>query len=292
MGRTYRRTVLGCHPIPAALALGASALVAALAPWGRAAILFEARPVQAERFAVLARPVGRDDWTLLVLEQLRPAPLCWQTRSDGLVDPSLNRFDFTGICGRFIDSNGYSLRFADGEARRDGSEGLRLRVEAVGAELQLQAASPDLSGVLVVGRAPLPARVRDAFVALRLEPGWELRRRSYGSQVLNHLYFSHPTPARRLLDLASAPAGGWQRQGAWQGQPGAPARSLPPLPPPPPPPTATLGPEGAPPRRSRRPLNTLQARVSPTDAWPSQDPQAAAAPPGRVIALQVIPFQE
>ncbi|MFM7269534.1 MAG: DUF3747 domain-containing protein [Cyanobium sp.] len=275
MGRTYRRTVLGCHRIPAALLLGGSALIAALAPWGRAAALFEARPVQAERFAVLARPVGRDDWTLLVLEQLQPAPLCWQSRSDGLVDPSLNRFDFTGICGRFIDSNGYSLRFADGEARRDGSEGLRLRVEAVADELQLQAASPDLSGVLVVGRAPLPARVRDAFVALRLEPGWELRRRSYGSQMLNHLYFSHPTPARQLLALASSAAGGWQ------------------LPPPPPPlPSAISSPEGLQPRRSRPPRTIPQARVSAADAWSAQEPQASAAPPGRVIALQVIPFQE
>jgi len=277
MGRSYP----GQRRMLATLALGGSALVAALAPWGRAAGLFEARPVQADRFAVLARPVGRDDWTLLVLEQIQPAPLCWQTRADGLVDPSLNRFDFTGICGRYIDSNGYSLRFADGQTSRDGSDGLRLRLEPVGGELQLQASSPDQSGVLVVGRAALPSRVRDAFVAIQLEPGWELRRRSYGSQTLNHLYFSHPSPARQLLARAGAPAaGGWQRR-------------LPLLTPPPPPPPATaFSPEPVRLRPARQPRTSLQARVNPHDAWTSQPPQAAGAPAGRVIALQVIPFQE
>jgi hypothetical protein len=91
--------LLGCGGAALAASLGGPAVA-------RAAALFEARPVDASRFAVLARAVGRDDWTLLVLEQLRPAPLCWQSRTDGLVDPSLNRFDYTGICGRYIDSNG------------------------------------------------------------------------------------------------------------------------------------------------------------------------------------------
>jgi hypothetical protein len=59
---------------------------------------------------VLARPVGQADWTLLVLEQIGPQPRCWLPRADGLVDPSLNRFDYSGICGRYLDSNGYSLR--------------------------------------------------------------------------------------------------------------------------------------------------------------------------------------
>ena len=45
-----------------------------------------------------------------MLEQLKPSPACWQVRADGLVNPSLVRFDFSGICSRYIDSNAYSIR--------------------------------------------------------------------------------------------------------------------------------------------------------------------------------------
>ena len=92
------------------LALATFALVAGLPPGQvsgvRANGLFNSAPVESASFAVLARPVGDDDWTLVVLEQLRARPFCWTPRPDGLVDPTLNRFDYTGICGRFIDSNG------------------------------------------------------------------------------------------------------------------------------------------------------------------------------------------
>lgn len=314
MERTYlgrrraRAGLIALAPLLLAVA-GVAGTAAALGPARvRAAALFDAQPVEPGRFAVLARPVGRDDWTLLVLEQLREAPLCWQMRADGLVDPSLNRFDYTGICGRYLDSNGYSLRFARGQGGGDGSDGLRLRVEPVGDELQLQAASADLAGVLVVGRAPLPQRQREAFVAIRLEPGWELQRRRYGSQALNHLYFSHPASARELLARASATPGE-----SLSGSGRRPLRierdAVPLLPPPPPP----LGAEIPPARRPGRSRPISQARLSipspnaslseAQPAWAAagrapNDPQlppggAGAMPaPGRVVALQVIPFRE
>lgn len=267
----------------ALLGCGGAALAANLAgpAVARAAALFEARPVDASRFAVLARAVGRDDWTLLVLEQIRPAPLCWQTRPDGLVDPSLNRFDFNGICGRYIDSNGYSVRFGNGDGERDGAAGLRLRLEQVGPELQLQAASPDQAGVLVVGRAAAAARQRDAFVAIQLEPGWELKRRSYGNQSLNHLYFAHGANARDLLEQASTAAGSSPRLAAAR-------RPFPRLLAPPPPPPLTN------PVTSRS--RSTAWRPATAGAAPALEPEAASASllpqQGRTIALQVIPFQE
>lgn len=276
-----QRNYLAAGLLPAGVALAAAGLLAAVTPWSEAAALFEAQPVDPGRFAVLARPVGQDGWTLLVLEQIRPAPLCWRSRSDGLVDPSLNRFDYTGICGRFIDSNAYSLRFGSGELPAEGSAGLRLRVEPAGNELQVQASSPDLAGVLVVGRAPLPARVRDAFVAIRLEPGWELRRRSYGGQLLNHLYFSNPIGARDLLARAAAdPAAGRGRR-------------MPRLAPPPPPPPVMADVAPTPsirPVRGRQRQRQPWTAPAPIVALPAARPSEAAA--GRVIALQVIPFRE
>ena len=291
MGRSYLGSLLIPLLLPAGLA--ATSLTGGLAPNGRAAALFEAQPVDASRFAVLARPVGLDGWTLLVLEQLRPSPLCWQNRPDGLVEASLTRFNFSGICARYLDSNGYSLRLADQEPA-GGASGLRLRLEAVAGELQLQASSADQPGILVVGRAPLSRRQRDGFVPIRLDPGWELRRRSYGAQLLNHVYFSHPSEARQLLARAAASAA--------TARPAPSGRGFPPLAPPPPPPPLLVEAEAPPrqPGRARRqPRRLQQARLQPAPmrAAPETDlaGQAGSAPapqPGRVIALQVIPFQE
>jgi hypothetical protein len=182
----------------AGLALAGAGLPLLQPPLAGAAGLFQSADVEAEKFAVLARPVGDNDWTLLVLEQLAAQPSCWETRKDGLVDPALNRFDFTGICNRYIDSNGYSLRVAD----EDLGTTYRLQVQQVGSRLELQATAPNSSAILVVGRAEVPLRDRDGFVSLRLEPGWELKRRTYGGRGLTHLYFASPTSLEQLIARA------------------------------------------------------------------------------------------
>jgi hypothetical protein len=240
------------------LLLAGSALPATLPSLARAAGLFSSSPVDSSRFSVLARPVGESDWNLLVLEQLAPAPRCWTPQPDGLVDPSLNRFDYTGICSRYLDSNGYSLRIGD----QDLATSYRLRLQQQGNRLLLQALSPSDPTVLVVGRAAVPHRDRDAFVAIQLDPGWELQRRSFGRQALNHLYFANSRSLRQLIA---------QADGAVD-QP--PLAALPPSPP-------------SPPWRSPR-------RPQPARILPSADESAAVStfPPGRTIALQVIPFQE
>jgi hypothetical protein len=176
----------------AGLALASAALPATLP--ALAAGVFQSQPVDSTRFAVLARPLASGDWSLLILEQIQPSPLCWQQRSDGLIDPVLNRFNYTGICGRYLDSNGYSLRVGE----EDLGSTYRLSLEQRGAELLLQATSPGEPNVLVVGRSRVSQRDRDAFVALELEPGWQLQRRTYGERSLNHVYLAN---ARALGDL-------------------------------------------------------------------------------------------
>jgi len=246
----------------------AMALVAmGLAPRGPmpaadAAPLFGSAPLDGGRFAVLARPVGQADWTLLVLEQIGPQPRCWLPRADGLVDPSLNRFDYSGICGRYLDSNGYSLR-AGGV---DLAASHRLRLQQQGDQLLLLARSSQEPRPLVVARGAVPSRQRDGFVALQLEPGWELQRRLFAGRSLNHLYFASSRPIQELGGVATNP-------GVQGGDPGAPFRprsaswSRPPA----------LGPDPA-----------------PLPPWSG----AAGLPPSsnsgesRVISLKVIPFTE
>ena len=176
----------------------AGAGLALLTPWAGAANLFDSRPLDASRFAVLARPVGPSDWNLLVLEQIQAQPLCWEQRPDGLVDPALNRFNFTGICSRYLDSNGYSLRIGN----QDLASRYRLQLRQSGTELRLEASTPSNPNVLVVGRARVPLRDRDGFVALALEPGWDLQRRVFNSQTLSHIYFANPSPLPELLAKA------------------------------------------------------------------------------------------
>ena len=104
MSRTYLR----------ATGLTAVGLLAAgLSQEGSARALFDSAAVPQERFAVLAQPTSRAQWKLLAVEQIKAQPRCWRARQDGLVEPSLNRFNFSGICKRYLDSNGYSLRSSD-----------------------------------------------------------------------------------------------------------------------------------------------------------------------------------
>lgn len=187
--------------------LGLSALAAGtgltLQDRGVAAALFDSRAIDSARFAVLARPVGRSDWNLLVLEQIAATPRCWEPRADGLIDPALNRFDYTGICSRYLDSNGYSLRVG----QQDLGTTYRLRLSQQGSTLQLLAMTPENPTELLVGRGTVNLRDRDGFVGLTLEPGWELQRRVYGRQTLNHVYFANATPLGQLIAASSGSDG-------------------------------------------------------------------------------------
>ena len=148
-----------------------------------------------------------------VLEQIKAQPRCWRARQDGLVEPSLNHFNFSGICKRYLDSNGYSLRSGGQDLWRR----FRFRFKQSGTSLRLEALDPQQRAPLLVGQAAIPAR-RDTkgFVALQLEPGWALERRVYQGRPLNHLYFAHQAPVNRLLALASSRGqrSGFQRLGA------------------------------------------------------------------------------
>ena len=162
---------------------------------GAAGGAFQSRPLDQDRLAILGQPVGSQGWKLLVLEQLKPAPRCWEERRDGLVDPALNRFDFSGICSRYLDSNGYSLRIGND----DVANRYRLRLKSQGNALVLLALTDGDPTEFVVGRGTIPLRDRNGFVALKLEPGWALERRMYGERSLSHVYFANSKPLAGLI---------------------------------------------------------------------------------------------
>lgn len=245
MSRTYLR----------AAGLTAVGLLAAGLPQeGAARALFDSAAVREERFAVLAQPIGRAQWKLLVLEQIKTQPRCWTPRQDGLVEPSLNRFDFSGICKRYLDSNGYSLR----SGGQDLGTRFRFRLKQSGRSLRLEALDPQQRAPLLVGQARILERNPNGFVPLQLEPGWALERRIYQGRQLNHMYFAHQAPVNRLLALASSSGqrSGFSRLGS----------PMPPIAPPP------LPSAGATPRRTTHRRTTRLASNAP-------------------IRLQVIPYR-
>ena len=271
MPRNYPLPAASPRGGSAAMRLHRSALLAAVSlvgllplqgPAVRGNDLFAAQSVQESRFAILARPVSRDDWNLLVLEQVAAAPRCWTSRPDGLVDPTLNRFNFAGICSRYIDSNGYSLRVGD----QDLAGSHRLKLVQVGGELRLLASSVSSPTDLLVGRGSVPLRDRDAFVQLSLEPGWSLQRRTYQGRGLSHLYFANSDSLPVLLarlqpaatPIASEAGGSGDRR----------SRLL-----------SRLGSLGSSPQ-------------DPADSLGALADRGPVAIPGQPVRLQVIPFRD
>jgi hypothetical protein len=209
--------------------VAATGVLALLLPSALAARgIFESKPLPQERFAVLAQPVGQDSWKLLVLEQIKRKPLCWTPRADGLVEPTLNSFNFSGICSRYLDSNGYSIR----SGGSDLGTRFRLRLMQQGSTLQLQAFNPDQKAPILVGHAPIPQRHRNGFVRLELNNDWRLERRAYQGRTLSHIYFANPDPVQLLLAKAIHQSRGSSL--ARLGPPRAPSM-------PPPLPTTSLG---------------------------------------------------
>jgi len=117
------------------------------------------------------------------------------------VDPLLSTFDFTGICGRFLDANGYSLRIGS----TDLATMYRLSVVRR-AEDNLLVAVPtraDSGPEMVVARTQGSG---SGFLQLVFEPGWELKRRAYNGRNLGHVYLYRAAWPDGVATAAPSPA--------------------------------------------------------------------------------------
>lgn len=134
----------------------------------------------------IARPYGDRKYDLLVIEQIPNKKQCWAESGSMpvMVDPLLLNYDFTGICRRSTDSNGYSIRL-DGQDY--GLEYL-LRIVSRGNELVLV-------GTSRTGKAPelilgSTQGLQAGFMKIILKPGWQFTKRTFNNKVLGHFYFS------------------------------------------------------------------------------------------------------
>ncbi|MFN7900748.1 MAG: DUF3747 domain-containing protein [Synechococcaceae cyanobacterium] len=154
---------------------------------GRAQSLFEATPLDMQRFVLVAAPIGSkgDRAQLNIYEQLNPKRACFSIGpgKPAAVEPLLASFDFTGICSRYIDANGFSLRIGG----TDLATSYRLMVSRSGDDTVLLGL-PTKAGA---GPELVIARTQGAgggFLKLELEPGWTLMRRSFRGRQLGHVY--------------------------------------------------------------------------------------------------------
>ncbi len=150
---------------------------------------FAQREVDQDNFIAIAAPRGIVGYQLFVLEKKSNQRACWSEKpqADGttLVDPLLLNFDFTGICGRDVDSNGFSIRTAG----LDMALKYSLRVQERNGDLVLLGVPDDRNAPeLEIGRTN---GVKKDFVKIELNPGWRFSKRTYNGQELGHIYFTN-----------------------------------------------------------------------------------------------------
>jgi len=151
------------------------------------AVNFGQKEVNQNKFIAVASPYGTNRYQLAIFEQISNKKSCWSEKgtSPTSVDLLLKKFDFTGICGRSTDSNGYSIR--------KGGQDLGWRYELYVVK---QAQKLVLVGVNTTNRNLPPIEIgttsgiTNGVVKINLNPGWRFAKRTYNGKVLGHVYLT------------------------------------------------------------------------------------------------------
>ncbi|XGV98782.1 MAG: DUF3747 domain-containing protein [Leptolyngbya sp. BL-A-14] len=163
-----------------------------------AAALFSKADLDPSKLVLVASPYGSNAHQLLIVEQVSNNRACWSESgtSPTMIDPLLVNFDFTGICGRSTDANGYSIRMGDQDLGMQYS----LRVVQRNGDLLL-VGMPNTRNApeIQIGRA---GGVTNGFAKLYLNPGWRITRRVYNNQPLGHYYLTNDQPLNSAIAAA------------------------------------------------------------------------------------------
>ncbi len=251
----------------AGTALAAAASLLAVAPPAGATALFNAVEVDQSKFVIVAAPIGDGSRAQLnIYEQRSAARPCYavQGAAPGVVNPLLATFDFTGICNRFIDTNGYSLRVGG----TDLATVYRLSVLRSGNDTILLAApsKPGVGPEMVVART---GGSGSGFLQLVPEPGWRLMRRHFGNRALGHVYIYREDWPTGTATATATPAPTVSPASADSTD--SPATSVSPAP------AATPVPGASPPARQAPAARRPAPAASPAQA-PARGPAPTAAP--------------
>ncbi len=168
------------------VALSAIALGALSISVPTAATTFGQQEVDQSRFIAVSSS-GVTTRRLLILEQVSDARPCWSESGANptIVTPLLLQFDFTGICNRATDRNGYSIRVNGQDMGLDYS----IRILPQNGDLVMLGVPNDRSRPqLVIGRAN---GMTQDFAKIILQPGWRFTKRTFGDRTLGHVYLTY-----------------------------------------------------------------------------------------------------
>ncbi len=170
-----------------ALLWGLSLALSNAVPSANAAT-FDQKEIDSDKVIAVAVPLPQGNrYNFLILQQLSSTKQCWQ-ENNGTVDPLLLKFDFTNICGRSTDSNGYSIRIAGQD------KGLDYRFSIVKQKNHLS-----LMGIPSrnAGNPPIEIarteNLNSGFLKLKLNSGWHFAQRAYKGKTLGHIYLARDT---------------------------------------------------------------------------------------------------
>jgi Protein of unknown function (DUF3747) len=149
---------------------------------------FSQKEIDSNSVVAVASPYGEGEHQLLVIQQIKADKQCWAVTGNEIktVEPLLAQFDFTGICGRATDSNGYSIRMAGQDlgwrysltvVKRDGETLLIGR--PTGSKKVAE---------IMIGRIK---GVPNEFAKFDLEPGWRISKRTFNGEELGHFYLTN-----------------------------------------------------------------------------------------------------
>ncbi|MEL6247199.1 MAG: DUF3747 domain-containing protein [Cyanobacteria bacterium J06648_16] len=161
-------------------------------------------------FVVVASPGGGllGQAQLMIIEQQRDDRACWSESgsSPTQIEPLLLEFDFSGICGRSTDSNGYSIRTSDGDAGRNFS----FEIEEENGEQILYAVPSRFPTNPYREADPFPVGrtfgISDnGFTKITLNPGWRLTKRTYEGRTLGHVYLTSDNTLAQIIEANGGP---------------------------------------------------------------------------------------
>lgn len=172
-------------------ALAGSAILTLGAIGSAKALSFDETEISQDRVIVIAQPRPFGGYQLLILEQVTDKRQCWSESGSNpvKVDPLLVTFDFTGICGRATDSNGFSIRMAGSDLALKYA----LTLATVNGDVLLMGTPVDYQGKsVIIGRTNGDT---NEFMKISLDPAWRLSKRAYQGRTLGHFYFTTNEPA-------------------------------------------------------------------------------------------------
>ena len=151
------------------------------------AVDFDQLEVEQNKFVAIAVPHVGSSPHLVILEQISDSQMCWKESgtSPVSVEALLLNFDFTGICGRNTDSNGYSIRMAG----QDLGLQYKLKIIKNNSEFMLVGVSntdPNAPAI-EIGRTH---RIGQSLTKVDLEPGWRFTKRTFNGKSLGHIYLT------------------------------------------------------------------------------------------------------